>query len=97
MFRQNKDIASVFVVTATILLIPFLAMQFTNEVNWDETDFIVMGILLSGTGLLIVLAFRAVRNLNKRIAVIALLIVALLLIWAHLAVGLVDTWPFAGS
>ena len=31
-----------------LLLLPLVALQFTDEVNWDETDFIVFGIILVG-------------------------------------------------
>jgi Kef-type K+ transport system membrane component KefB len=95
--KLNEDIACVFVVTALILMVPLVAMQFTLEVNWDITDFIVMGTLLSSVGLLIMLAKRTVKNTNHRVVVILALLAAFLLIWAHLAVGIVDTWPFAGS
>lgn len=38
--------------TAIILLVPFVAMQFTSEATWAGSDFIVAGILLGGTGML---------------------------------------------
>lgn len=41
------------IVTVLLLLIPLLAMQFTSEVNCDETDFIIMSILIFATGLLL--------------------------------------------
>lgn len=93
---QNKDIVSVFVVTAAILMVPLMAMQFTDEVQWNLFDFAVMGTLLAGTGFFIVLASRKIKNTNRRVVVIAGLLVAFLLIWAELAVGILGT-PFAGS
>ena len=35
-----------WVIAALILLLPLVAMQFTDEVAWDETDFAVMGAML---------------------------------------------------
>ncbi len=93
---KNKDIASVFAVTAAILTIPLVAMQFSDEWDWNLFDFIVIGSLLVGTGLLIVQAYKRIKNINYRIAVIMLLIVAFLLIWGELAVGIFGS-PFAGS
>jgi hypothetical protein len=74
-----------------LLLIPFIAMQFTNEVNWSLGDFVVAGILLFGTGLLCELVFRRVNNINYRIAICLILLAFFLLIWAELAVGIFVT------
>lgn len=93
---QNKDVASVFVVTAAILLIPFVAMQFSDEWDWNLFDFVVIGTLLVGTGLLMVLASRKVKNIHYRVVIVAALLIALLLAWAELAVGIFGS-PFAGS
>lgn len=79
-----------------LLLIPLIAMQFTNEVNWTASDFVVAGILLFGTGFLAELLLRKVKNKNYRIAAVAVLLVILFLVWAELAVGIFGT-PFAGS
>jgi hypothetical protein len=71
-------------------------MQFTNEVNWTLFDFVVMGILLLGTGLLCELVMRKVNKPKHRIAICAVLLAALFIIWAELAVGIFGT-PFAGN
>jgi uncharacterized membrane protein YgdD (TMEM256/DUF423 family) len=41
-----KTAARVALATAIILLLPFLAMQFTAEVVWNLADFVVAGGLL---------------------------------------------------
>jgi peptidoglycan/LPS O-acetylase OafA/YrhL len=92
----GQDLRRVALVTAAILLVPFVAMRFTNEVNWTIFDFIVAGILLGGTGLAYILLASRTRQANRRIAIGAVLLAALLLVWAELAVGLVGT-PFAGT
>jgi len=71
-------------------------MQFTEEVNWDLADFIVGGVLLLGTGLMCELAIRKISQIKYRIAVCVGILLALILIWAELAVGIFGT-PFAGS
>lgn len=95
--KRNKDIATVFAVTAGVLLIPLIAMQFNTDVKWDLLDFSIAGVLITATGLLIVWASRKITKTSHRIAVILTLLATLLLIWAHLAVGIIDTLPFAGS
>ena len=71
-------------------------MQFTNEVSWTPFDFIVMGVLLLGTGLTCELVIRKVKKIEYRIVICAVILIAFLLIWAELAVGIFGT-PFAGS
>ena len=96
MLTQNRRLIGILLGIALLLLIPFIAMQFTNEVKWTGFDFIVMGILLLGAGLLCELVLRKVRRVHYRIALCAGILICLLLIWAELAVGIFGT-PFAGS
>lgn len=79
-----------------LLLIPFIAMQFTTEVDWGTMDFIIMGFLLFGTASLIEFVLRKVSNIQYRILISGLILIALFLIWAELAVGIFGS-PFAGS
>ena len=74
-----------------MLLLPLVAMQFTDEVNWSETDFIVAGALIGGTGLTFELAARTTANHAYRAAVGLALAAAFLLIWLNLAVGIIGT------
>jgi hypothetical protein len=96
MLTQNKRLTGIVLTVALILSIPLIAMQFTNEVDWDLRDFMIMGVLLLGTGLLCELVIRKVTNWNYRIGLIAVLLLVLFLIWTELAVGIFGT-PFAGS
>jgi bacteriorhodopsin len=96
MVTQNKRLIGIVLGVALILSIPLIAMQFTNEVDWDVFDFIVMGVLMLSTGLVVELVIRKVRNMDYRIGLIAVILVALFLIWAELAVGIFGS-PFAGS
>lgn len=80
--------------TAISLLL--IAMQFTTEINWKVSDFIVTTVLLFGTTLLIKLIFRVIKITNYRMALLVLLFILLLLLWTEFAVGIFGT-PFAGS
>ena len=48
-------------IVGLLLLIPLIAMQLTNEVNWSFFDFIIMGGMLSITGLLIGIILKKVK------------------------------------
>ena len=96
MLTQNKRFIGILLTVAFILLIPFTAMQFTSEVDWSLFDFVIMGGLLLGTGILCELVLRNVKSLKSRIILITVLLVVLFLIWAELAVGIFGT-PLAGS
>jgi len=96
MITKNKRLAVIVLTAALLLLIPFIAMQFTDEVKWSPIDFIVMGILLPGTGFMCEFILRKVKKTRYRLALIGTIMIAFLLIWAELAVGIFGT-PFAGS
>lgn len=96
MITQNKRLIIILLIVAFLLLIPFIAMQFIAEVNWSLFDFVAMGVLLLGTGLLCELVMRKVSKIENRIAICGAILIVLFLIWAELAVGIFGT-PFAGS
>lgn len=74
-----------------LLLTPLVAMRFTNEVKWDESDFIVMGMLMLAVGIPLELAVRASRDWSYRLGAGLALLTSFLIIWANLAVGLVGS------
>lgn len=78
------------------MLVPLVAMQFSNEVNWTVFDFVVAGSLLLATGLGIEAVLRKVKRKDTRVALCAAIVVVLLIVWAELAVGIFGT-PLAGS
>ena len=78
------------------MLIPFIAMQFTNEVTWSPFDFVVAAVLLLGAGLACEIALRVVKKTQHRIIACAVILMLLFVVWAELAVGLIGT-RFAGS
>lgn len=84
-----KNILKIALGTVFILLLPLLAMQFTHEVNWNAIDFITLGALLFGTGLIYDLVIKKVKNPTTRTALAIALAATLLLAWVHLAVGLI--------
>ncbi|RLJ80155.1 hypothetical protein [Pedobacter alluvionis] len=83
-------------VTAFLLVIPLVAMQFTDEVDWTLPDFVTAGILLLSTGLAIELVIRNLKAGALRTIFLVVILLLLFLIWAELAVGIFGT-PFAGN
>lgn len=92
----NKRFMGILLIIAVLLCIPLIAMLFTNEVVWTLSDFIIAGILLLGTGIVIEVVARNVKSKKTRMGMIAVTLVVLFLVWAELAVGVFGT-PFAGS
>ena len=93
---KNNRLFIILFSVVILLLIPLIAMQFTDEVNWGVFDFIVAGVLLFGTGLIFELILRKVKTKKSQIATIVILFILLILIWVELAVGIFGT-PFGGS
>lgn len=83
-------------IVGLLLLIPLIAMQLTKEVKWSLLDFIIMGAMLTITGLFIGIIFKKINNSGYRLIFTIAIIMFFLLIWAELAVGFLGT-PFAGN
>ncbi|WP_179008507.1 hypothetical protein [Winogradskyella forsetii] len=92
----NKRRIAISSLIILILLVPLIAMQFTQEVNWTVFDFIVAATLLTITGLAIDFIFEKVKFKNKRILITIIIIAILMIIWVELAVGIFNT-PLGGS
>jgi hypothetical protein len=84
-----RSAVRVALVTACVLLVPLVAMQFTDEVDWGVADFVIAGVLLGGTGLLLEVAVRKPGNLAYRAAAAAIGVAAIVLGEADDAPGLV--------
>lgn len=86
---SKRSAVRVALATAFILLLPLVAMQITDEVDWGVADFVFAGVLLGGTGLLLELAARKPRNVAYRAAATAIGIAAIAFGEADDAPGLV--------
>ena len=85
---KNIRLKLILITVVILLLIPLVAMQFTEEVNWTSLHFIDAGTLLLGTGLVFDYIMRKVKTIPYQILFSVVLLIALLLIWAELAVGI---------
>lgn len=86
---KNKALVRVVLITVVILLLPLIAMRFTDEVNWDVADFAVAGALLLSAGLTFVWAAGKTDSIAYRAAIGVAVAAALLLVWIELAVGII--------
>jgi hypothetical protein len=93
---KEKRLIQIVLAVMILLFIPFIAMQFTDEVKWTLFDFVVAGGLLLGTGLTCELVLRTVPKKEHRLAICGLILLALVLVWLELAVGIFGS-PLAGS
>jgi hypothetical protein len=73
----------------SLIVLPFVAMQFTSEVNWTAFDFIFATIVLGSVGLGLELAVRKTPNLAFRGGAALGLLVPFLLIWLCGGVGII--------
>jgi len=76
---------------AVLLLLPLVAMQFTTEVQWTLSDFIVAGILIGSVGVALELAARASRDWAYRAGALIAVAAAFLMTWINLAVGIIGS------
>jgi hypothetical protein len=89
-----RSVIWVSLVTALLLLVPLLAMQFTREVNWSPMDFAVAGGMLFFAGMAwTLLSAKSAKSANiaYRLAAAIAVATALLLAWGNLAVGLIGS------
>lgn len=94
--KENKRLVTILTVAIAISLIPLVAMNFTNEVNWKFFDFLVAAVLLIGTGLALEFILRRIKTKRYRIIFGIVLLLVLFLTWGELAVGIFGT-VIAGS
>ena len=96
MMMQNKRLIAIVGIVILLLLIPLIAMQFTDEVSWTLFDFVIASILLLCTGILCEFVLRKIKKTKLKIIICLAILALLFLIWAELAVGIFGT-PFSGN
>ncbi|MEZ0287141.1 MAG: hypothetical protein ACAH35_04895 [Candidatus Paceibacterota bacterium] len=94
---KSSAFTRILFVPATILVLLFLLMQFSKDMDWTLFDFAVVGALLVGANLVYELVVRKIENTGKRAILSTVLILAILIIWADLAVGIFNIPGFSGS
>lgn len=101
-YKEYKNIIRPLIVTALILLVPFVMTEIGDKIEgqgwyWKLGDYIIIGALVFIAGLVIEFLNRKIKNKNHKIIAIAIIVFLALVTWVHFAVGIIDSWPLAGS
>jgi hypothetical protein len=72
-----------------LVLAPLVARQFTAEVQWDETDFIIATVIFGIIGALVELTVRLTANPFARAGSFLAILAGLMVLWANLSVGMI--------
>jgi hypothetical protein len=86
-----RSTARVLLATALLLSIPLAAKLFSDEMAWSAFDFVLMGVLIAGVGLVYELAVRMSSSVAYRAGVGVALLGGFLLLWVNLAVGIIGS------
>jgi hypothetical protein len=88
---KNRFRPLIWGVATFLLLLPAVAMQFTSEVNWTGSDFVVMGVMLATVCALYELAVWLSGNTVYRAAFGIAVLTGFLTVWVNLAVGMLGS------
>jgi hypothetical protein len=91
LMANNKRVVRIALAIIGLLLIPLIAMQFTSEVAWSGSDFLIMGIMLTVAGTLYEIGARMSKNTPYRVGWATAVGTGFLLTWMNLAVGIIGS------
>ena len=87
----NRWSLAIWGTAACLLLVPLVAMQFTAEVDWTGSDFVVMGVLLAIACGGYELATRLSDSSAYRAGAAVAVATGFLIVWVNLAVGMLGS------
>lgn len=88
---RNKQLIGFLLGPACLLLVPLVAMRFTDEVAWTVSDFVIAWLLLAGAGVTYTLVSGLRQDGAYRAGVGVAVVTALALVWINLAVGVIGS------
>jgi hypothetical protein len=86
---KKRNIIIYAIVTALILSIPLIAMQFTDEVKWTAFDFVFATVALMGSALIFEFVSSRGGTFAYRAATGLAVFTGLLLVWINGAAGII--------
>lgn len=87
---KNRWSLAIWAMAGCLLLLPLVAMQFTDEVNWTGFDFLVFGAMLAVACGAYEVAARMSGNVAYRLGAGVAIVAGFLLVWVNLAVGIIE-------
>jgi hypothetical protein len=87
--KSNKNILYIAIGTILLLMIPFVAMQFSRDVNWSLFDFVFAGVTLFGTGTAFELLSRRYDGIAYKLGIAGALGTGLFMVYSNGAVGII--------
>ncbi len=87
-WHKNRLRITVWGGAVLLLLLPLLAMQFSQEVTWTLPDFLVFGGMLLAACAAFELALKLSRNKTYLLAFCIAIATVFILVWVELAVGI---------
>lgn len=87
--QASSDRAVIWIALVVFVLfaLPIAAMQFTSEVDWSASDFLIWGVLLLAAGSTFLWARRKLPR-NRWWIAAAVIVAVFVYVWAELAVGI---------
>lgn len=87
--RGNRLRVAIWMLAAALFLLPLVAMQFTQEVQWTGFDFLVWGVMLAVACGAYELAARMSSNRHYRLGAGVSVATGFVVFWVNAAVGMV--------
>lgn len=96
LFTPARSLLLILLTTGLVLTVPLIAMQFSEDMNWNTFDFAALAVVVLGAATVFTLAASRVRDLSHRTAIGFLVAIVLALVIVELGVGFLGS-PIAGS
>lgn len=94
--KNKKRRILMYSICGLLLLVSFVGMQFSEEVDWSVLDFIIAAIMLFSVTFVIDLIVHKIHRKSYKIGLLLVIVLAFVLVWAEMAVGVFGS-PIAGN
>lgn len=96
LIKKNKTSRIIYSIAGILLLLPYVAMQFSSEVNWTVIDFGVASVLLFSLTFILNLIINKIKPKRSKIILMIIVFLAFIILWVEMAVGIFGS-PIAGN